>query len=199
MFIQSGTPFSVINSAGNTGISLTDNAGVSSGLGIASSFPDLARIDPSYTAFGAQGASLASAQNPGAATAQNLGPLLGNPSQFVAPRGLTFGDAGRNFGNNPNRFDLDLTLSKNFKIRERTSVEFRAEVFNVFNNTQFRIYDQNNPGSAGNNIISCYAGPNYSAGYFAAGGPNCITGASFLHPIDAHRPRTMQFGLKLAF
>ena len=33
--LQSGTPFTVINSAGNTGISLTDNAGVSSGLGIA--------------------------------------------------------------------------------------------------------------------------------------------------------------------
>ena len=37
---QSGTPFTVINSAGNTGISLTDNAGVSSGLGIAASYPD---------------------------------------------------------------------------------------------------------------------------------------------------------------
>ncbi len=37
--VQSGTPFTVINSAGNTGISLTDNAGVSSGLGIAASYP----------------------------------------------------------------------------------------------------------------------------------------------------------------
>jgi len=191
MFFQSGTPFTVINSAGNTGISLTDNAGVSSGLGIAASYPDLTSADPSYTAAGAQ------ASTPG--SAQNIGPLLGNPAQFVAPRGLTFGNAGRNFLNNPNRFDLDVTLSKNFKISERTSLEFRAEAFNVFNNTQFRIYDQNNPGSAGNNIISCYAGPYYSAGYYAPGGPNCITGASFLHPVDAHRPRTMQFGVKLAF
>jgi hypothetical protein len=191
MVFASGTPFSVINSAGNTGISLTDNAGVSSGLGIAASYPDLAPTDPSYSAAGAQGLS--------AANAQNLGPLLGNPSQFVAPRGLTFGDAGRNYLNNPKRFNLDATLSKNFRISERTSLEFRAETFNVFNNTQFRIYDPNNPGSAGNNIVSCYAGPNYSAGYFAAGGPNCITGASFLHPVDAHRPRTMQFGLKLSF
>ena len=31
---QSGTPFTVINTAGNTGISVTDNAGVSSGLGL---------------------------------------------------------------------------------------------------------------------------------------------------------------------
>jgi hypothetical protein len=189
IFFQSGTPFSVINSAGNTGISLTDNAGVSSGLGIAASYPDVAKVDPSYSAAGALGSG----------TTQNVGPLLGNPSEFVAPRGLTFGDAGRNFLNNPNRFDADVALSKNFKISERAFLEFRAETFNVLNNTQFRIYDSNNPGSAGNNIISCYAGPNYSAGYFASGGPNCVTGASFLHPVDAHRPRTMQFGLKLAF
>src|SRR5262249_23935987 len=39
---QSGVPFTIINSAGNTGISLTDNAGVASGLGIAASFPDVA-------------------------------------------------------------------------------------------------------------------------------------------------------------
>jgi hypothetical protein len=188
---QSGTPFTVINSAGNTGISLTDNAGVASGLGIAASYPDLASVDPGYSAIGAL--------SPVGVTSQNFGPLLRNPSQFVAPRGLTFGNAGRNFLNNPNRFNVDVTLSKNFKITERTTLEFRAEVFNVFNNAQVRIYDANNPGSAGNNVISCYAGPQYSAGYWAGGGPNCITGASFLHPVDAHRPRTMQFGLKLGF
>ncbi len=79
---QSGTPFTVINSAGNTGISLTDNAGVSSGLGIASSYPDVAHaFAPPWVQQ----------------QLQSFGPLLGNPSQFVAPRGLTFGDAGRNF------------------------------------------------------------------------------------------------------
>jgi hypothetical protein len=29
--------------------------------------------------------------------------------------------------------------------------------------------------------------------------PGCLSGSSFLHPIDAHRPRTLQFGLKLSF
>lgn len=178
---QSGTPFTVINSAGNTGISLTDNAGVSSGLGIAASYPDLAR-------------GLAS---PGD-NSKSFGPLIGNPSQFVAPRGLTFGDAGRNFLNNPGRVNFDVALLKHLKIRESGELEFRAEAFNVFNHTQFRIYDPDNPGSTGNNIISCYAGPVYSAG-FRGSGADCVTGASFLHPLDAHRPRTIQFGLKLAF
>ena len=142
---QSGTPFTVINSAGNTGISLTDNAGVSSGLGIAASYPDLARGLPAP-----------------ASNSQSFGPLIGNPSQFVAPRGFTFGDAGRNYLNNPSRLNFDLAVLKHFK------------------------------------VISCYAGPSYSAG-FQGSAANCVNGASFLHPLDAHRPRTIQFGLKLAF
>jgi hypothetical protein len=178
---SSGTPFTVINSAGNTGISLTDNAGVSSGLGIAASYPDV----------------VGSAQSPGG-NARSFGPLLGNPAEFVAPRGLTFGTAGRNFLNNPRRLNFDLSVLKHFKIRERAQLEFRAEAFNVFNHTQFRIYDPDNPGSSGNNIISCYGGPNYSAGFRGAGA-DCVTGASFLHPLNAHRPRTIQFGLKLGF
>ncbi len=177
----SGTPFTVINSAGNTGISLTDNAGVSSGLGVAASYPDLMRRS----------------QAPGN-NSQSFGPLIGNPSQFVAPRGLTFGDAGRNYLNNPSRLNFDVSLLKHFKIREAGDLEFRAEAFNVLNHTEFRIYDPDNPGSSGNNIISCYAGPVYSAG-FKGSGADCVTGASFLHPLDAHRPRTIQFGLKLAF
>jgi hypothetical protein len=178
---QSGTPFTVINSAGNTGISLTDNAGVSSGLGIAASYPDVMKALPS----------------PGN-NSQSFGPLIGNPSEFVAPRGLTFGDAGRNFLNNPRRTNFDMALLKHFKVRESGQLEFRAEAFNIFNHTQFRVYDPDNPGSTGNNVISCYAGPVYSAG-FRGSGADCVTGASFLHPLDAHRPRTIQFGLKLGF
>jgi hypothetical protein len=177
----SGTPFTVINSAGNTGISLTDNAGVSSGLGIAASYPDVVTGLPSPLN-----------------NSRSFGPLLGNPSQFVAPRGLTFGNAGRNFLNNPSRLNFDMAVLKHFKIRESSELEFRAEAFNIFNHTQFRAYDPDNPGSSGNNVISCYAGPLYSAG-FEGSGANCVTGASFLHPLNAHRSRTIQFGLKLGF
>jgi hypothetical protein len=178
---QLGTPFTVINSAGNTGISMTDNAGVSSGLGIAASYPDVMHGLPT----------------PGN-NSVSFGPLIGNPSQFVAPRGLTFGDAGRNFLNNPGRTNFDMALLKHFKIRESGQLEFRVEAFNVFNHTQLRIYDPDNPGSTGNNIVSCYAGPLYSAG-FKGSGADCVTGASFLHPLNAHRPRTIQFALKLGF
>jgi hypothetical protein len=100
---------------------------------------------------------------------------------------------------NPGRFNTDIALLKHFALpREGTSVEFRTEIYNLFNNTQFRIYD---PllGNQANNTVSCYGG--LGRGYSAAGGDgtNCLTGSAFLHPVSAHRPRTFQFGLKLLF
>ena len=130
--------------------------------------------------------------------------MLGNPNEFVAPRGLTFGNAGRNFMNNPHRVNFDMSLLKHFTIREGSILELRAEAFNLFNHSQFRVY---NPdlGNTGSNSISCYGGPDYSSGFQgplvngAVTGSDCVTGSAFLHPVDAHRPRTLQFGLKYNF
>jgi|SRR5580704_7982201 hypothetical protein len=192
--VQSGTPFSVIN-GGSSSISVLDNAGVANGIagtfGYAS-YPDIA----------ANPAPPPNERN----NAKSFGPLLGNPNMFVAPRGLTFGDAGRNLLNNPRRTNFDLSLLKHFKVKEGSVLEFRAEAFNVFNHTQFRIYDPN-LGNRGNNVISCYGGPNYSAGFSAplnpttgaSTGEDCVTGSAFLHPVDAHRPRTLQLALKYSF
>jgi hypothetical protein len=184
---QTGTPFTIINGGSSTGISLLDNAGVANGTGVGS-YPDI--VGDPHLAPRAQ-----------TNVAKSFGPLLGNPSAFVAPRGLTFGNAGRNSFNNPARFNLDASLLKNFKMGESRSLEFRVEAFNIFNHTQFRLYNPDK-GNTASNIVSCYGGPNLSA----AGGRNsdgtttdCLTGNSFLHPVDAHRPRTMQFGLKLYF
>jgi hypothetical protein len=94
--------------------------------------------------------------------------------------------------------------SSTFKpLQERLDIEFRAEAFNIFNHTQFRITDPSNPGNTGNNVINCY-GPQssfYSAAYAgdSQGNPSCLTGNSFLHPVDAHDPRIFQFALKGSF
>jgi len=179
---QTGTPFSVVNNGGSSGIGVLDNAGVANGVGVGS-YPDVA-ANPAAPAF--------------KTNVSSFGPLLGNPNEFVAPRGLTFGDAGRNVLNNPSRLNFDMSILKHFAIREGSEVEFRAEAFNVFNHTQFRVY---NPdlGNTGSNTISCYGGPNYSAGAFFPGGADCLTGNSFLHPVDAHRPRTLQLAIKYSF
>ena len=75
-------------------------------------------------------------------------------------------------------------------------MEFRAEAFNIFNHTQFRIYDASHPGNSGNNVANCYG--DISTGY-SAGATGCLVGNSFLHPVDAHDPRILQFGLKGSF
>jgi hypothetical protein len=132
--------------------------------------------------------------------AQTFGPLLYNPAAYVAPRGLTFGNCGRNSLNNPSRVNFNFSLLKHFKVfGEQRDLEFRAEAFNIFNHTQFRVYDPAHPGNTGNNVIGCYgtASANYSAA--GGGGVDCLTGNSFLHPVDAHDPRIFQLGLKFSF
>jgi hypothetical protein len=176
----------VVNGGGSNGTGPQDNAGLGYGLN-AGSYPDVVPGVPRST------------KPPGGRNALSFGPLLSNPGEFVAPRGLTLGDAGRNFLNNPNRTNFNTALLKHFHMPGESDLEFRAEAFNVFNHTQFRIYDPSHPGNTGNNVISCYGGPtvNYSAA--GGGGADCLTGNSFLHPVDAHDPRILQFGLKLSY
>jgi hypothetical protein len=179
---QTGTPFSVINGGGD-GTGAADNAGVGDGLGIGS-YADVigsAKVGKPFVQPGGN----------------NVGPLLLNPGAFAAPRGLTFGNSGRNYLNNPSRINFNMSLLKHFKpFTERLDIEFRAEAFNVFNHTQFRITDPANPGNAGNNVINCYG---TQTELYSAGGSGCLAGNSFLHPVDAHDPRILQFGLKGSF
>jgi hypothetical protein len=180
---QSGIPFSIVNEGSATGTGTADNAGVGNAIGLGS-YPDKSTLphglkpdvppDPTKT----------------------KGPLLLNPAAFVAPRGLTFGNSGRNSVNNPGRTNFNMSLIKRFTALSEQDIEFRAEFFNIFNHTQFRIYDPANPGNTGNNVINCYG--DVTTGY-SAGAPSCVTGNSFLHPVNAHDPRIMQFGLKMSF
>jgi hypothetical protein len=49
----------------------------------------------------------------------------------------TFGDSGKNILRGPRYFDTDMGLQKNFALLESTSLQFRAEFFNIFNNVNF--------------------------------------------------------------
>ena len=182
---QTGTPFSIINGGSGDGIGASDNAGVGNGLGVGS-YPDVIASPKGVKQY------VSSSSN-----GSTLGPLLGNPAAFVAPQGLTFGNAGRNFMRNPSRINFNLSLLKHFKtFHEKSDLEFRVEAFNVFNHTQFRIYDPSHPGNTGNNVINCYGDITTQ---YSAGASGCLTGNSFLHPVDAHDPRIFQFALKLGF
>lgn len=58
-------------------------------------------------------------------------------SCFVDPAPGKLGDANRTPLNGPDFVDFDTSLFKNFNLTERTQLNFRTEVFNVFNHPQF--------------------------------------------------------------
>ena len=162
---QTGTPFSVTN-----GTAFGDNAGVANTVG-SGSYVDLIG-DPNSA--------------PAARFVEGItGPLLYNPAAFAAPRGLTFGNSGRNSLRNPRRTNFDVALFKRFAVSSAKWFEFRSEAFNVFNHTQW---------SAINSGMGCYGGPLNSAG-----SSDCLSTSFFLHPISAHRSRILQLGLKFVF
>lgn len=67
-----------------------------------------------------------------------------NPAAFRRPTATggevdLFGNAGRNILTGPNFRSVDLSLIKNFRLAEKTRLQFRAEAFNVFNTPNFQL------------------------------------------------------------
>jgi hypothetical protein len=70
--------------------------------------------------------------------------ILSNPSPnlWINPAAFTrqstgFGDAGRNILTGPGFADVDLSIAKDTKIKERVSLQFRSEAFNLSNHPNF--------------------------------------------------------------
>jgi hypothetical protein len=163
---QTGQPFSVTN-----GTTFGDNAGVGNGsLVQGNSRPD--RVT---------GVSLTptSSEKAADAAAGTFGPLIFNPAAFTTPTGLTFGNIGRNTLYLPSRLNFDFGLSKRFAFTERTGLDFKWEMFNMFNHTQFG---------------TCAQGGGCSSPISAS-----LGASDFGHITSAHDPRRMQFGLRLYF
>ena len=111
---------------------------------------------------------------------------LYNPNAFAPPVGLTFGNAGRNSLNNPDRTNFDMAIFKHFAITEHAGFEFRVEAFNVFNHTQFG-YVNGDGGSAASNSSNLNSGT------------SDVTGSNVLQVLTAHNPRILQLGAKFIF
>jgi hypothetical protein len=92
-----------------------------------------------------------------------------NTSAFSAPPLGTFGNAGHNDVRGPGRTNLNTSLFKDFKFRERATFELRFETFNTLNHTQLQ-----NPSTG-----------------FGAGNFGVIT--------SAFDPRVLQLAAKFAF
>ena len=93
-----------------------------------------------------------------------------NTSAFQMPAQFTFGNAGRNVVYGANEINMDFSLIKDTALSERTRLEFRAELFNLFNHTNFADVP----------------------------GRTAFT-ATFGRYTSAENPRQIQFALKLLF
>jgi hypothetical protein len=102
-------------------------------------------------------------------------------SAFSMPSTFTFGNAGRNILRGPGLGTWDFSLLRNFRLSESGKLVFRAEMFNIFNRTNFDIPQRNLASSSFGqifNTIQPVAG-------LASGGPG--------------EPRELQLGLSLVW
>jgi len=60
-----------------------------------------------------------------------------NPAAFATPKPGTFGNYQRGMLRGPTFAQADLEAAKRFPITEKSSLEFRAEIFNLFNHANF--------------------------------------------------------------
>jgi hypothetical protein len=99
-----------------------------------------------------------------------------NPAAFIQPAPGTYGNVGRNVLQGPGTVETDLSLSKKFALSERMNLQFRAELFNLFNHANL-----NTP----NPVV------------FAAAAPAGISPTAGVITSTTTTSRQVQFGLKL--
>ena len=78
-----------------------------------------------------------------------------------------FPQQARNQYRGPRFFDMDMSLTKNFKIRERASFGVGANAFNVFNHPNFNLPDSGIGDSTFGDITSTVSVPASPYGAFA--------------------------------
>ena len=73
----------------------------------------------------------------------------------------TIGDAGRGICHGPDYLQVDLSLYKNIRISNRVKAQLRFEVFNIFNNVNFRHAGGNWTYNATSATLRCPLGPGH--------------------------------------
>ena len=101
-----------------------------------------------------------------------------------------YGSAGHAVLEGPGFKNVDFSLLKNISFTEKVRLQFRTEIFNIFNTPQFGI--PNNGLNAAPAFLPAAASGAFPTQVTASRGPGAIT--SLVAPM-----RQMQFGLKLLF
>ena len=124
---------------------------------------------PEITGFSAQRPNLVGNPNVGPRTVNSwLNSSAFQRLDLTANAGQ-FGTEGRNVNVGPAYADWDFGALKNFKVTESTHIQFRAELFDILNRTNFRLPDSD------------------------------ISSPTFNHILAAEAPRQVQFALKFMF
>lgn len=101
-----------------------------------------------------------------------------------------YGSAGQGILEGPGFKNVDFSLMKNIPIKEAFRLQFRAEIFNIFNTPQFAV--PNSGLNAATAFLPTSAGGAFPTQVTPSRGPGSIS--SLVAPM-----RQMQFGLKLLF
>jgi len=98
----------------------------------------------------------------------------------------TIGNAGRGDCTGPGYFQADLAFYKNMRLTERVRVQFRWDIFNVFNNTNF-LFNSMNTNLSPSSITRSADGTTIT---------NAQIAGNFGQATRTRDPRQMQFGIK---
>jgi hypothetical protein len=123
-----------------------------------------------------------------------------NPNAFAYPAITAadpngyFGDLGRDEIYGPAFWNYDFSTTKNFQLRERLQLQFRAEFFNIFNHPNFALPSNViTPGFLADHVTP---NPNAGTAGLITQTPDVAQGNPGL---GGGGPRVMQFGLRLQF
>jgi hypothetical protein len=105
-----------------------------------------------------------------------------NPAAFALPAPGQFGNLKRGFVRQPGLSNVDFSIAKNWKLKEKYGFQFRAEMFNLFNHAEFNGFD-----------------PGLGATFNSAGKFTGFTNGNFGHLSSDRGPRNIQFGIKFNF
>jgi len=143
------------------------------------------------TPMAANAAGAVAHQTSGMLSLENLGCYVQNGSVLLPPAYGTFPQGNRGLFRGPSFEIWDFSLTKNTKITERISTQFRAEFFNVLNHPTF-----GNP--SGNPTNTLFATPGSAPGQFGSANQ---TADNFQQSpvVGAGGARSMQLGLKIIF
>ena len=135
-----------------------------------------------------------------------------NPAAFAIPTAGTYGNLPRNALKGQKFQQVDMILNKRFRFSERIGLEFRTEIFNIFNHTNFGdpastlsnalpslTFSTTANGGAGAFVVGSGAQPGEAFTQSRAGSSFGLLRSTVERTVGLGTNRQIQFALRLNF